>query len=1429
MKNTKLSIKSFCASVLAAITIVSAMIPAVQAKAFNEIGYEVQKVRYESENDHDDLFYSDGYFSAPSTKYNEHLAALSMAMTKYSMNIDNPENKNDTGWYEKQSDRVKKFYDLIGFQDFAVNEDYRTRTAFDTIGIAAASRKLDDCTVIAATVRSGGYFLEWANNVYLGDGSKSDYMHEGWFNAAHKVVDFLQEYITNCQIEGRIKLWIAGYSRGGAVSNLVSKRVVDTYDPDGTRIYAYPMAVPMGGVESAIVPGNNYGCIHNTINQNDLITYMGTTEMGLIRYGVDHYVPGNPETNATIADWNRNKVPEENYAWNVGTSEYKTYRDRMLEHAAAIAPELVFDDYFHRATVNYVTGAALKNFGWKMVDETGNGGWTTESFVRLFLQKLQEYALSFAEDGDYRTAYAGTVVANGRTFQQALALLVRLAFAKAPEDLEGIMGVFGGLINRLSMKELANAYSAVTKYSAPSVVSDSVSFRAVSNMVWKKITKLSSEDEAAGYHAISEYLTEEEMKELESCFDALMLPVFELIAKDYDKYDQDLIGTMAYNAVNLITNHYPETMIAWLRAYDPFFAEDLSIVEMDPPVMKKPGSIAVLIRDKDGNENTIKPDGSAIEVESTDSVLVYTVDENGESNLDTGEAIYYKVEDKDDYWRAISRPLAVGELFAKAGSEDEVLLKIMPMHYSMHAEEKEQELVLKLKEPAPVDPPAVQEKVVSVFDTELTLPYGTSESEIPGALPTTLFAYLESGKLVTVDVRWTRISTTDADPERVRRYRVSGELVSDKYDISEVTPRGEITLLGRPRTEIPSASIDSGSYTGILNVSLIAEEGAKIYVARPEIDEETSYADLENASFAAYEGPITLNEYDKTLYLAAYAQKDGLAPSDIVVYSYELTKPEVQKLGAAPAMIAENGNVECWYSFEIVKHYEKEEENVVEEEAVPLQYFADEACTRLLETDEVVLPAFVKASYTMSGETDPNLAGLGFAEPVTYNGLQMLGVQAIADSTELRVLTVVDSRILRDATDYGYLFADTDEEEEEEQLTFANAKKRVSLKGTTNSMEGGFGNLAFAETPYKYVTARVTGQGQTAAFYVKLENDVDYIYSASVVVTPEIESQPAMDKVEDNYVENAPAPAFRTEALALAGRIGLIFYMELPEIEGVDYSTSRMTFSIPHGTCTESVSYAERKKNHAGTCDGFACFVNSIQMAEPVTATFHYTQDGVEKRVVEICSVKDYFAAFDREVEKGTITNPDIIALVKAVADYGHYVQPFLAETNHWTLGKDYAEQDRYYTMKYDVDAIKAPAIHCEDQTDGDIAEVSHSLTLDSDTVINVYFRPGEGYSGIFKATVDGGEEAVYEKAADGRYCVKIPGIAAHRLSSMHTIAVTTADGHTLEVTVSALSYVNLALDYYQGTGDLDKKAQNAVASLYAYAEAADAYIEKNS
>lgn len=252
-----------------------------------------------------DMFYYDSYFSHPATEYDSHLATLSSHMTLFSMNLDNPKSSDDKEWYDKQSDTVKGFFETIGFENFEANSYYHERTSFDSIGVAIASKKVGDYTVIAVVPRSGGYFLEWGNNIFLGDGSKSDYMHEGWYNAANNLLDFLDKYVTKNNITGNVKLWMAGYSRGGATTNIAAG-LLDNKIDKGQKIfstgaklthdnlYAYTFEAPQGAnFNSEKVKSPNsiiYNNIWNIVNPNDLVTKVAMVEWGFTRFGTDKYI-----------------------------------------------------------------------------------------------------------------------------------------------------------------------------------------------------------------------------------------------------------------------------------------------------------------------------------------------------------------------------------------------------------------------------------------------------------------------------------------------------------------------------------------------------------------------------------------------------------------------------------------------------------------------------------------------------------------------------------------------------------------------------------------------------------------------------------------------------------------------------------------------------------------------------------------------------------------------------------------------------------------------------------------------------------------------------------------------------------------------------------------------------------------------------------
>ena len=110
---------------------------------------------------------------------------------------------------------------------------------------------------------------------------------------------------------------------------------------------------------------------------------------------------------------------------------------------------------------------------------------------------------------------------------------------------------------------------------------------------------------------------------------------------------------------------------------------------------------------------------------------------------------------------------------------------------------------------------------------------------------------------------------------------------------------------------------------------------------------------------------------------------------------------------------------------------------------------------------------------------------------------------------------------------------------------------------------------------------------------------------------------------------------------------------------------------------------------------------------------------------------------------------------------------------------------------------------------------------MDSETAIKVYFKPADGYTGSFSATIGSGTENVAEPQSDGRYMVVIPNIRAQQLGTTYTITATTDSG-TAVSKISGLSYVHAILNSASYANNTN--ALNAMASLYYYYVKAYAY-----
>lgn len=265
-----------------------------------------------------DIYFSQSYFEHSSYEYDPHLATASFCLSVSTY----PDYGNyDEEWYLSQSKFIKNTLETIGFNSFTTNQDYLETARMDSIGLAIAKKEFSNYTVIAVAPRSGGYYREWANNMHLGDGSKSDYMHEGWYNAANKMIDFVIDFVNEQHVTGRVKLWMTGFSRGGATAN-VAAGLVDARLDKGEKllgdkasltredVYAYTFEAPQGAnVNSKTIklPKDAiYSNIFNIVNPNDVVPKVAMAEYGFTRFGIDKFIttkfydPENYESNRRV-------------------------------------------------------------------------------------------------------------------------------------------------------------------------------------------------------------------------------------------------------------------------------------------------------------------------------------------------------------------------------------------------------------------------------------------------------------------------------------------------------------------------------------------------------------------------------------------------------------------------------------------------------------------------------------------------------------------------------------------------------------------------------------------------------------------------------------------------------------------------------------------------------------------------------------------------------------------------------------------------------------------------------------------------------------------------------------------------------------------------------------------------------------------------
>ena len=153
----------------------------------------------------------------------------------------------------------------------------------DTYGYTMAYKRYDNYDLIAMSFRGFDYGAEWSNNFELGKTGN----HNGFEARAQQAfTELLFECRSYIPAPERIKIWLTGYSRGGALANMVAQKMLSMENPLVARedMFVYTFEAPQGLDENN---AGDYENVHNLVNSADLVTYVAPQEYGLYRCGND--------------------------------------------------------------------------------------------------------------------------------------------------------------------------------------------------------------------------------------------------------------------------------------------------------------------------------------------------------------------------------------------------------------------------------------------------------------------------------------------------------------------------------------------------------------------------------------------------------------------------------------------------------------------------------------------------------------------------------------------------------------------------------------------------------------------------------------------------------------------------------------------------------------------------------------------------------------------------------------------------------------------------------------------------------------------------------------------------------------------------------------------------------------------------------------
>ena len=571
-------------------------------------------------------YYSDGYFMESAENYNEHLASFAFRLECSAMNSSVfTDSRGNARNYSLQASHAKQMLSDIGVaeDDIFLSSTYFEKPTADSIACTIGSKTLknadgtdSDITLVMISVRGQGYESEWASNVTLGGSSESEENaeHAGFAQAADTIqTSWLEPYMAERGLDvaakqGKVRFLVTGFSRGGAVANLLSKRLVDSYeDPsfvnDNHVVFGYTFEAPQGGNYSCTADDRSYVGIHNAILSGDLVPFVAMSSMNFQRYGVDHYLGGSAAGTASADviegegaesegqakrysrpyagylshsiqldsdgklvvdsnDWKSTHFMKDNDYYEVGSAEYEEQKSIMLQQLAATNGSVLYDDYFHTATLTLNSqsdGSHVREVGVygnvSLADYLhdlmfyGNAWLISTKSLQLRSARLN-YTNDF-QGGDGSASDENTA----RT-------LLAAAFSGTMDTekaLSGITDNVGSIVwDLFSGKYVGNSISDFLKSLRKYGVFGDDSIPLTDNQVGT-LSDMLTNVLAGDFADVGDYFAGTTVD----------------YGVDYECYV--MLGTLLYNVNNIMLNHNIDVVYAWLRSADSYYTSDETI------------------------------------------------------------------------------------------------------------------------------------------------------------------------------------------------------------------------------------------------------------------------------------------------------------------------------------------------------------------------------------------------------------------------------------------------------------------------------------------------------------------------------------------------------------------------------------------------------------------------------------------------------------------------------------------------------------------------------------------------------------------------------------------------------------------------------------------------------------------------------------